>query len=58
VAGFADELLATHSDEIAIVAHGGTLRLLSAYLGGVPVERMTWDPVGNGRIIRLQPAHS
>jgi 2,3-bisphosphoglycerate-dependent phosphoglycerate mutase len=44
--------------EIAIVAHGGTLRLLSAYLGGIPVERMTWDPVGNGRIIRLQPSHA
>jgi broad specificity phosphatase PhoE len=60
VAGFADELLAANS-EIAIVAHGGTLRLLSAYLRGIPVERMTWEPVGNGRIMRLQPhqpAHS
>ena len=39
--------------EIAVVAHGGTLRVLTAYLRGVPVERMTWDPVGNGRILRL-----
>jgi broad specificity phosphatase PhoE len=47
--------------EIAIVAHGGTLRLLTAYLRGIPVERMTWDPVGNGCIVRIQPhqpAHS
>jgi broad specificity phosphatase PhoE len=41
--------------EVAIVAHGGTLRLLTAYLRGVPVERMTWEPVGNACIVRIQP---
>ena len=41
--------------EIAVVAHGGTLRVLTAYLRGVPVERMTWEPIGNGCILRLQP---
>ena len=57
VAGFADDLLAAGpaAREIAVVAHGGTLRVLTAYLRGVPVERMTWEPIGNGCILRLQP---
>jgi probable phosphoglycerate mutase len=57
VAGFADDLLAARQapGEIAVVAHGGTLRVLAAYLRGVPVERMTWEPIGNGCILRLQP---
>jgi 2,3-bisphosphoglycerate-dependent phosphoglycerate mutase len=74
VAGFADDLLtACQPDragqperrggppEVAVVAHGGTLRVLTAYLRGVPVERMAWEPIGNGCVVRLQPdqyAHS
>jgi 2,3-bisphosphoglycerate-dependent phosphoglycerate mutase len=38
--------------EIAIVAHGGTLRMLTACLRGVPVERMAWEPLGNACILR------
>ena len=38
------------------MAHGGTLRVLSAYLRGIPVERMTWEPVANGCILRLPAA--
>ena len=38
--------------EIVIVAHGGTLRMLSACLRGVPVERMAWEPLGNACILR------
>ncbi len=38
--------------EIAIVAHGGTLRMLAACLGGVPVEQMAWEPLGNACILR------
>ena len=26
---------------------------LTAYLRGVPVERMSWEPVANGTIVRL-----
>src|SRR5580692_11238607 len=37
----------------APVAHGGTLRVLTAYLRGVPVERMSWEPVANGSVVRL-----
>jgi 2,3-bisphosphoglycerate-dependent phosphoglycerate mutase len=57
VAGFADDLLAAAPPprEVAVVAHGGTLRVLTAYLNGVPVERMTWEPVANGSILRLRP---
>ena len=56
VAGFADKLLSPGTaplGEIAVVAHGGTLRVLTAYLRGVPVERMSWEPVANGTIVRL-----
>ena len=45
--------------EIVIVAHGGTLRMLSACLRGVPVERMAWEPLGNASILRAcAPARS
>ena len=38
--------------EIVIFAHGGTLRMLSACLRGVPVEHMAWEPLGNACILR------
>jgi 2,3-bisphosphoglycerate-dependent phosphoglycerate mutase len=59
VADFADDLLAqgvpgeVAPGEVAVVAHGGTLRVLTAYLRGVPVERMRWEPVANGTVVRL-----
>ena len=59
VADFADDLLApgvpgeVAPGEIAVIAHGGTLRVLTAYLRGVPVERMRWEPVANGTVVRL-----
>ena len=62
VAGFADDLAAPRlpgpglpgpgTGDIAIVAHGGTLRVLNAYLQGVLVERMRWEPLANGTILR------
>jgi 2,3-bisphosphoglycerate-dependent phosphoglycerate mutase len=64
VAGFADELAAglspragratgaERAGEIVVVAHGGTLRVLTAYLRGIPVEQMRWEPLGNGCIVR------
>lgn len=64
VAGFADDLLARcrpgWPGQVAVVAHGGTLRVLRAYLRGVPVERMSWEPIGNATVVRLplQHAHS
>ena len=45
------------NSQIAVVAHGGTLRVLIAYLRGIPVERMTWGPIANGCTLRLPPHH-
>jgi 2,3-bisphosphoglycerate-dependent phosphoglycerate mutase len=61
VAEFADDLLTpsrARPEEVAVVAHGGTLRMLTAYLRGVPVERMSWEPIGNGTVMRLQLQHA
>ncbi len=64
VAEFADDLAARLAEsapqpggaaprgDIAVVAHGGTLRMLDAYLRGIPVERMSWKPLPNGCILR------
>lgn len=58
-AGFAVELTATIAagavppGNIVVVAHGGTLRMLHAYLNGLPVEQMSWIPVPNGTILRV-----
>jgi 2,3-bisphosphoglycerate-dependent phosphoglycerate mutase len=52
VAEFTDDLVAPRGD-IAVVAHGGTLRMLNAYLRRIPVEDMGWEPLANGRILRL-----
>ena len=41
------------SGDVAVIAHGGTLRVLRAHLGCTPVERMRWDPVANGCILRF-----
>jgi broad specificity phosphatase PhoE len=63
VAGFADDLAAKsrtmeteRAGEIVVVAHGGTLRMLNAYLRGIPVERMRWEPLTNGCILRSPAA--
>jgi broad specificity phosphatase PhoE len=58
-AGFADELTVNPDDggdddgDVVVVAHGGTLRVLRAYLHGVPVEEMAWEPLENARILRI-----
>jgi len=65
VAEFTDELTALRTTggadpaadpgwagDVAVVAHGGTLRMMSAYRRGVPVEQMTWEPLANACIVR------
>ena len=58
-AGFAEELAAVHTEDgdqagdVVVVAHGGTLRVLEAYLTGVPVEQMAWPPLENARVLRI-----
>jgi broad specificity phosphatase PhoE len=39
--------------DVVVVAHGGTLRVLRAYLSGVAVEQMRWEPLENARVLRI-----
>jgi broad specificity phosphatase PhoE len=39
--------------DVVVVAHGGTLRVLRAYLSSVPVEQMRWEPLENARVLRI-----
>lgn len=39
--------------DVVVVAHGGTLRVLRAYLSGVTVEQMPWEPLENARVLRI-----
>jgi broad specificity phosphatase PhoE len=41
-----------HGD-VLVIAHGGTIRVLDAYLNGVPVDQMTWRPVDNATIVSI-----
>jgi probable phosphoglycerate mutase len=53
VARFTGDLAdAGRAGEVAIVAHGGTLRMLTACRQGVPVEEMTWGPLANATVLR------
>jgi 2,3-bisphosphoglycerate-dependent phosphoglycerate mutase len=59
VAAFAVDLVARRppggggqAGDVLVVAHGGTLRVLDAYLRGVTVERTSWEPLANGCILR------
>jgi broad specificity phosphatase PhoE len=39
--------------DVLVIAHGGTVRVLDAYIHGVSVEQMTWRPVDNATIVRI-----
>jgi broad specificity phosphatase PhoE len=39
--------------DVVVVAHGGTLRVLRAYLSGVPAERMDWAPLPNATVLEF-----
>ena len=56
-AEFIDELAATVDDDAAgdvvVVAHGGTVRVLEAYLRGIPADQMGWGPVENATVTRI-----
>jgi broad specificity phosphatase PhoE len=59
-AAFADDLAADlracgdgSGGDVLAVAHGGTLRVLDAYLHGVSADQMTWRPVSNATILRI-----
>jgi probable phosphoglycerate mutase len=55
-ASFCDDLarrLRGTAGDVVVVAHGGTLRVLHAYLSGVAVEQMSWEPLENARVLRI-----
>jgi 2,3-bisphosphoglycerate-dependent phosphoglycerate mutase len=39
--------------DVLVIAHGGTVRVLDAYVHGVAVDQMTWPPVDNATIVRI-----
>jgi broad specificity phosphatase PhoE len=39
--------------DVLVIAHGGTVRVLDAFLHGVAVDQMTWPPVDNAAIVRI-----
>jgi 2,3-bisphosphoglycerate-dependent phosphoglycerate mutase len=39
--------------DVLVIAHGGTVRVLDAYVHGVTVDQMTWPPVDNATIFRI-----
>jgi broad specificity phosphatase PhoE len=55
-AAFCDDLAdqpGTQAADVVVVAHGGTLRVLRAYLAGIPVEQMSWEPLANASVLRI-----
>jgi len=56
-AQFIDELAVTVDDDAAgdvvVVAHGGTVRVLEAYLRGIAADEMAWGPVQNATVVRI-----
>ena len=39
--------------DVVIIAHGGTVRVLTAYLHGIPPEQMSWGPVENATVVHI-----
>jgi broad specificity phosphatase PhoE len=55
-AAFCDEIARQRhgtAGDVVVVAHGGTLRVLRAYLSGVAVGQMRWEPLENARVLRI-----
>jgi broad specificity phosphatase PhoE len=49
----ADPGPADSGGDVLVIAHGGTVRVLDAYLHGVAVDEMTWRPAGNAATVRI-----
>jgi 2,3-bisphosphoglycerate-dependent phosphoglycerate mutase len=68
-AAFCDELAAAVGDgggsaadafpglpgagDVVVIAHGGTVRVLAAYLHGIPADQMSWGPVENATVVHV-----
>ena len=44
---------AAASGDVLVIAHGGPVRVLEAYVNDVTVDQMTWPPVDNATIVRI-----
>jgi 2,3-bisphosphoglycerate-dependent phosphoglycerate mutase len=42
-----------NAGDVVIVAHGGTVRVLAAYLHGIPPDQMSWGPVENVAVVHI-----
>ncbi len=45
--------MAAAAGDVVVVAHGGTVRVLAAYLNGIPADQMSWGPVENATVVRI-----
>jgi len=54
VSGFVDHLL-THplNHPVVLVTHGGVIRVMQAYLGGIDPDQMRWLPVPNVAVMKI-----
>ncbi len=48
-----DSTAGDSAGDVVVIAHGGSVRMLDAYLHGVPVDQMTWRPVDNATTVRI-----
>jgi broad specificity phosphatase PhoE len=39
--------------DVLVITHGGTVRVLDAYLHDVAVDQMPWRPVSNAAIVQI-----
>jgi probable phosphoglycerate mutase len=39
--------------DVVVIAHGGTVRVLAAYLHGIPADQMSWGPVENAAVVHI-----
>jgi 2,3-bisphosphoglycerate-dependent phosphoglycerate mutase len=38
--------------DVVLVAHGGVVRVVLAWIDGIEPDRMPWGPIGNGLVVR------
>jgi probable phosphoglycerate mutase len=46
----------SHTDDVILVTHGGTIRAIRAYCAGVPMVDTPWETVPNGSVWSIQHA--
>jgi broad specificity phosphatase PhoE len=48
----------SHTGDVILVTHGGTIRAIRAYCAGVPMIDTAWKVVSNGSVWSIQPAEA